>query len=71
MEDLRERQERSMYLKWYAPSFVVAYLLIGYLSGRWGTSLVAAAVVAMPASLAAWWALCRGMVSGVRVLTRP
>ena len=69
MEDLRERQERSMYLKWYAPSFVVAYLLIGYLSGRWGISLVAAAVVAMPASLAAW-ALCRAMVSGVRVLTR-
>lgn len=65
LEELREREERRMLLTWYAPCFLIVYLLIGYVSGRWGVSVVAAVVVAMPVHLIVW-----AVFSGLRKLIR-
>lgn len=48
LEDLEDQADWKMFLWTYLPSFVIAYLLIGYFSGRWDVAVVAAMVVAVP-----------------------
>lgn len=48
LEHFEERIEWRMYLWAYLPSFIIAYLLIGYFSGQWGIAVVAAMVAAYP-----------------------
>jgi hypothetical protein len=48
LEDFEDHTDWHMFLWTYLPSFVIAYLLIGYFSDRWGIAVVAAMVVAVP-----------------------
>lgn len=65
LQRLQDREQWSMILKFYAPCFLVLYLVIGYLSSRWGISAVAALVAAAPAMVVLIFA-----ANGVKALLR-
>ncbi len=53
-ERLGDREGKRYLLRYYTPTVLLAFLILGFASGRWAISAFAGVVVALPAALVVW-----------------